>query len=88
MSIFEREINGVCCKKIILDFDDNTKVINNVTFVGGCPGNLSAIAKLVVGKTCQECFDLFSGHKCGNRPTSCMDQFSLVLKDAINLCLY
>ena len=88
MTRFEKDIDGVCCKKIILDFDDNDKTIKDVQFIGGCPGNLSAIAKLVKGKTCQECYDMFNGHKCGNRPTSCMDQFSSVLKDAIGHCLY
>lgn len=81
MGRIEKDINGVCCKKIVLEFNDESKKITDVQFIGGCPGNLSAIAMLVKNKTCTECANLFDGHKCGSRATSCMDQFAQLLKE-------
>lgn len=37
----------VCARQINFDINDN--VITNIEFVGGCNGNLKAIAKLVDG---------------------------------------
>ena len=40
---------GVCSKKI--SFDLNGNVVTNVSFVGGCNGNLKAICKVIDGMT-------------------------------------
>ena len=37
--------NKVCSKKISFDIMDNE--IHNLSFIGGCPGNLLAISKLL-----------------------------------------
>ena len=42
----------VCSSSI--SFDINDDVVTNVSFTGGCNGNLKAIAKLVDGKTADE----------------------------------
>lgn len=74
---------GTCAKVIELDLDDNN-VIHNCRFIGGCNGNLKAISKLVEGKTANEISDLLRGNTCGPRPTSCADQLSIALLEAIN----
>ena len=69
---------GTCCKlmKFVLDGDK----IEEVHFYGGCNGNLQGIASLVKGMSCQEVIERLKGIKCGNKLTSCPDQFSKALE--------
>lgn len=69
---------GVCCKEIILVLDEAGTIVE-ATFNGGCPGNLSMISKMIQGKPFDQYLEDFKGHACGKRPTSCMDQFSVML---------
>lgn len=73
--------HGVCSQLINFDVEDG--IISNVEFFGGCNGNLKAIAKLVEGKPASEIADILEGNTCGNRPTSCADQFSKALRLAL-----
>ena len=73
--------HGVCSQ--LINFDVKDGIISDVEFYGGCNGNLKAIAKLVVGKPAAEIAELLEGNTCGNRPTSCADQFSKALKLAL-----
>lgn len=65
---------GVCSHKINFDIIDGK--IYNVQFIGGCPGNLLAIGKLVEGKDAKEIATLLAGNDCRGRGTSCADQLS------------
>ena len=69
---------GVCSREIHMDVEDG--VIKHVDFVGGCPGNLAAISKLVQGRPVDEVIDLLDGLKCGTKSTSCSDQMVQGLK--------
>lgn len=73
---------GVCSKEISFDIKDG-KIIN-VTFTGGCNGNLQGISKLVEGMDAKEAVKKLSGIRCGNKDTSCPDQFSKALKSALS----
>ncbi len=73
---------GVCSMKIDFDIDDEEK-LHNVAFVGGCNGNLKAIGRLVEGKDASEIADILRGNQCGQRGTSCADQFSKAIDQAI-----
>ncbi len=73
---------GTCSRQIEFDIDGN--VIKNVTFYGGCPGNLSAISKVVEGKTVEEIENWFKDIKCGYKPTSCSAQLALAVRQAYN----
>ena len=72
---------GVCSVQI--DFELNDGVVSDVQFMGGCNGNLKAIARLVEGKNATEIADILEGNTCGARSTSCADQFSKALKQAV-----
>ena len=37
-----------------IEFDINGDIITNVSFLGGCPGNLAAISRVVEGKTVKQ----------------------------------
>lgn len=70
--------NKVCSKKISFDIKDNK--IYNLEFVGGCPGNLLAISKLLEGKDIDETIKILKGNQCGIRGTSCADQLAIALE--------
>ena len=73
---------GVCSQQITFELnDDNT--ISKVCFSGGCNGNLKAIAKLVQGKDAREIAQLLAGNDCAGRGTSCADQLSRALSEAL-----
>lgn len=74
--------SNVCARQIDFDIDENG-YIHNVVFLGGCNGNLKAIAKLVEGKKAEEVANILKGNTCGPRPTSCADQLSKALMEAI-----
>ena len=74
---------GVCAKQITFSIDDAGK-LHNVQFMGGCPGNLQAIGKLVEGAEPQKFADMLRGNDCRGRGTSCADQLSIALTEALN----
>ena len=51
--------SGVCSRQITFDIIDGK--LHNVRFLGGCPGNLLAIGKLVEGKDAREIAELLAG---------------------------
>ena len=72
---------GVCASRVSFDLSDG--IISNVEFVGGCNGNLKGIAALVEGMDAKEVLGRLEGIICGFKSTSCPDQLSRALKEAI-----
>ena len=72
---------GVCSSQIDLELEDG--VIRSVAFTGGCNGNLQGISRLVTGMTAQEAIERLQGIQCGWKPTSCPDQLSKALTEAL-----
>ena len=73
---------GTCARQINFEIDENGN-LTNVSFVGGCNGNLKAIGRLVEGQDANQIADLLEGNQCGPRPTSCADQLSKAIKEAL-----
>ena len=69
---------GTCSSNIELEVVDG--IIRQVTFWGGCNGNLQGISRLVKGMSREEAIAKLAGIKCGNKPTSCPDQLAQALK--------
>lgn len=65
--------SGTCSKLIDLEVDDDNK-ISNVSFLGGCNGNLQGICSLVKGMDIDEVEKRLKGIRCGSKSTSCPDQ--------------
>lgn len=82
MKDFSYTPERVCSKQINFSLDDEGK-LHDVSFLGGCPGNLPAIGKLVEGKDAKEIADLLRGNPCGARGTSCADQLAIAIDKAI-----
>lgn len=72
------QTHGVCSREINFDIVDNKLV--NVSFKGGCNGNLQGISKLVEGMDIDEVIKRVEGIHCGARSTSCPDQLSKALR--------
>lgn len=74
--------HGTCSTMIHFDLDDD-KCIHNLSFDGGCNGNLKGIGKLVEGMKAADIIDKLDGNTCGVRKTSCPDQLAKALKQAL-----
>lgn len=74
--------NFVCAREISYDIDDDN-TIHNLSFVGGCNGNLKAISKLLEGKKADEVASILEGNTCGYKNTSCADQLAKSLKEIL-----
>ena len=72
----------VCSKRIDFSLDEAGR-LHDVQFTGGCPGNLPAIGRLVEGKDAKEIADILRGNPCGGRGTSCADQLSIAIDEAL-----
>ena len=66
---------GTCARVIHFERDEENR-IHNISFEGGCNGNLKAVAKLCEGKTAEEISAKLLGNLCGTRGTSCADQLA------------
>lgn len=82
MKNYSFQPQGVCTRRITFGIDDEGK-LRNVRFVGGCPGNVLAIGKLVEGADPKNVASILKGNDCGGRGTSCADQLSTALTIAI-----
>ena len=58
--------------------------VKNVSFFGGCNGNLKGISALVEGQDVDEVIRRVEGIRCGMKSTSCPDQLAQALKAAKN----
>ena len=80
MNSYSYRPRGVCASQIRFDLEDGK--LHNISFMGGCHGNLKAIGLLLEGADAQEAADKLRGNTCGNRPTSCADQLSRAIDKA------
>ena len=72
---------GVCARRISFDIVDHK--LHNVSFEGGCNGNLKAISKLVEGMDIDKVLEILEGNTCGYKNTSCADQLCQAIKEAV-----
>ena len=77
---YDYKTHDTCSQIISLDIDGDK--VYNVSFMGGCNGNLKAIPILVEGLTVEQIEEKLSGVKCGRRPTSCADQLTKAVREA------
>ncbi|MCR4685015.1 MAG: TIGR03905 family TSCPD domain-containing protein [Lachnospiraceae bacterium] len=75
------QTKGTCSKQITFDLNDG--VVSNVSYLGGCNGNLQGVAKLVEGQKAEDLIAKLKGIQCGLKGTSCPDQLARALEEAI-----
>ena len=81
MKTYTYKQKGVCALQIHFSIEDGK--LHQVHFDGGCPGNLSAIGKLLEGRDAKEASALLRGNLCGTKSTSCADQLAQAIEQAI-----
>lgn len=72
------QTSGTCSTAIDIEVTDG--IIDSVTFLGGCNGNLQGISHLVAGMKVEDAIERLKGIKCGFKPTSCPDQLARALE--------
>ena len=75
---FTYKTNGVCSRSIDIEIEDN--IVKEVSFLGGCNGNLKGIGELVNGMDIDDVIQKLQNIKCGFKNTSCPAQLANALK--------
>lgn len=73
MKSISYKTTGTCSELINLTVDDND-CISEVSFIGGCNGNLQGICSLIRGMNVNDVKERLNGIRCGYKSTSCPDQ--------------
>jgi uncharacterized protein (TIGR03905 family) len=74
--------HGVCSQQIFFELDTQNR-LHNVSFTGGCNGNLKALGILVEGQEAEKIVLLLKHNDCGGRGTSCADQLARAIEEAL-----
>lgn len=74
--------SSVCSSAIDLTVEDG--VVREISFTGGCSGNLQGISLLARGMNVEDVIDRLEGIRCGSKQTSCPDQLSKALRQVLN----
>lgn len=72
---------NTCSRQIQFEIDNG--IVKKVEFAGGCNGNLKGISALVEGLPWEEVVKRLSGITCGLKGTSCPDQLSKAIEEAM-----
>lgn len=72
---------GTCSSSTTVTIEDG--IITSCSVQGGCNGNLKGICSLLVGMKAEEAVEKMSGIKCGFKNTSCPDQISKCIAEAL-----
>lgn len=75
---------GTCSRAIEFEIDSEGK-IHNLSFVGGCDGNTKGICALAEGQPAENVRKVLSGIDCRGRGTSCPDQLSRAIDEALKI---
>ena len=76
---YKYKTHGVCSREITIEINDD-ETLGDVSFFGGCNGNLKGIAALVKGRSIDEVIDTLKGIDCNYKGTSCPDQLAIALE--------
>lgn len=74
---FTYKTQGTCSRSIDIEIENG--VVTDISFLGGCNGNLKGISELVKGLPIDQVINKLSGIKCGFKSTSCPDQLAKAL---------
>ena len=80
--VYVYKTKGVCSREMTVDVDENG-IIQSCVIKGGCPGNLLGISRIVIGMKAEDVIERFRGTRFGFKSTSCPDQLSYALEEAL-----
>ena len=73
---------GTCSRSITFTKNDDG-TITNISFEGGCNGNLGGISRLIVGQDAKEVAEKLKGTTCRSMDTSCPDQLAKAITESL-----
>lgn len=76
------QTKGTCSREINFEVVDGK--LHNVSYLGGCNGNLQGVSALVEGMDVHEAIAKLKGIKCGYKQTSCPDQLARALEQYLS----
>lgn len=82
MKTYTVKTSGICAMQISFSLDKGN--IYNIKFWGGCPGNTSALSKILEGTSAKRVVELLKGNDCDGKGTSCADQLACGVEKALN----
>lgn len=82
---YDYRTKDTCSTLISLDIDGDK--VHNISFMGGCNGNLKALPIVLEGWSVSEIENKLTGILCGRRPTSCADQLAKAVRVAYEASL-
>lgn len=77
MGKYTYRTNGTCARQINFELDG--EIVTKIEFIGGCPGNLLGLTKMIEGQHVDQLIERLKGIQCRNQ-TSCPDQFAQALE--------
>ena len=72
---------GICPTQI--EFEIEEDILKKVSYKGGCHGNLQALSTLVEGMPVSMVKEKLAGIRCGHKSTSCADQLTKGIDEAL-----
>ena len=82
MKTYTIKTSGICAMQISFSLDKEN--VYNIKFLGGCPGNTSALSKILEGTSAKRLVELLKGNDCDGKGTSCADQLACGVEKALN----
>ena len=79
--MYTHNTRGTCSRQIKFDLEDGK--VKNVSFFGGCNGNLKGISALVEGMEAEKVVTLLKDIDCNGKGTSCPAQLAKALCEAL-----
>ena len=79
MGHYQYQTAGTCSRLIDIEVNDDD-TLGDISFVGGCNGNLQGIGKLVKGMKIDDVIARLKGINCNGKGTSCPDQLAKALE--------
>lgn len=76
---YSYKCRGTCSSKVEFEIDGN--IVSNISFTGGCNGNLKGIASLAEGMDADTVIEKLKGITCGFKSTSCPDQLARAIEE-------
>lgn len=74
---------GTCSRSTTVTVEEG--IVTDVSFAGGCDGNLKGLSKMCIGRPVDEVIERLEGTRCGFKATSCPDQLAKALHEAKEL---
>ncbi|MBR2884986.1 MAG: TIGR03905 family TSCPD domain-containing protein [Clostridia bacterium] len=80
---YEHINKGVCSRMTVVELSPDG-IIEDISIVGGCSGNLQGIMSLLKGMNAHDAIKKIKGINCNGRGTSCPDQVAKALEGALS----